>query len=302
MMSKSGCVECGSPVFFDEFDFVTTCSSCGTAFRLPRDNSGAWVLTYSSELNLNAVTERAVSIITSKFGVKRSGKDIELKEIYPVYLPIWNITAKSTGWAASAAGERKEVLPLHLEKQFRIPAYENTQNIGVPVEVNGTDVSISGDMTFPSLHVKLKSDELNRAVDELMTAEIDRIHYTRSPDDRIRTAITIKTLVMYPAWIVRFGTRNGEHAFTIDGISGQPLNDLGFRMTDTGLVGRSILAACCGVLSGTGVMMIATGAMHGVGFGLLTAGASLFVLVNILRHILRSQRFSPRPEGRRVTV
>ncbi len=302
MISKSGCVECGSPVFFDEFDFMTSCSSCGTAFRLPRDNSGAWVLTYSSELDMNEAMERGVSIITSRFGGKRLAKDIELKEIFPVYLPIWNISVRSSGWIARSGSGNGEVFPVCVQKQFRIPAYEDVQRIGTPREVNGTDVSISNDMVFPSLHVRLKSDELSRKVETMMNAEIDHYRSARSSAERIRTSITAQTLVMHPAWILRFGTRNGEHAVAIDGISGQQMNDLGFRASDSGIVGESVLAACCGIISGTGAMMLAASSYHNLAIGLITAGISMFVLVNALRHMLRSQRLGPRPEGRGVST
>ncbi len=302
MISKSGCVECGSPVFFDEFDFMTTCSTCGTAFRLPRDNSGAWVLTYASEIDINEAIDRGVSIISAKFGGKRFAKEIELKEVYPVYLPLWNVSAKSSGWICSSDAEGGEALPVHLEKQFRIPAYDDVQTIGVPKEVNGTDVTISNDMVFPALHVKIRTDELKRKVEELMDTEIDGFRHTKQSAENIRTSVTVQTLVMYPAWIVRFGTRNGEHAVTIDGISGQQMNDFGFRVTDTGIVGEAVLAACCGITSGTGVMMLASGAFQNIGLGLVTAGVSLFVLVNVLRHVLKSQHLNPRPEARRMSI
>ncbi len=302
MISKSGCVECGSPVFFDEFDFMTCCSSCGTAFRLPRDNSGAWVLTYSSELSIDEAVERGVSILTAKFGGKRFARDIELKEVFPVYLPIWNVSAKSAGWISGPESKTGEALPVHVQKQLRIPAYDDVQNIGMPREISGTDVSISNDMAFPSLHVKVRSEELNRRVEELMNSEVSAFRNDGQSAERISTTITVRTLVMYPAWIVRFGTRNGEHAVTIDGISGQQMNDFGFRLNDTGIIGEIVLAATCGVTSAAGVMMLAAGTSHNTGIGLITAGLAIFALVNVLRHVLKSQRLEPSPKGRRVSV
>ncbi|MBX8631160.1 MAG: hypothetical protein J9259_01360 [Thermoplasmata archaeon YP2-bin.285] len=302
MLSKSGCVECGSPVYFDEFEPVTTCPSCGTAFRLPRDSSGSYILTYSFGVPEDIVHTRAAGIIEHRLLPGRRPNYFEIVETFPVYLPIWNITARASGWIISGGKGGEEVRPVELVRRYRIPAYDNVQYIGQPVIVSGSDALISPERYFPSLPLSIKPVDVERKARDMLAEELDS---TYGPHEgRGKTSVTVinQTLVVYPAWIVRFRTKRGEHALTLDGINGEPMNDPEIQKGNEDTFVDTLIATSCAGVTAAGAMLISFGGLHGPGLGLLTSGAAVFLVVNGLRHALRAPRHSYATRPRKVTV
>ena len=298
MISKSGCMECGAPVLFEEFSPVASCPSCGTAHRLPRDSSGAWILTYSNELQMDDARERAMEIVEPKLGRSRRSR-LEIVETFPIHLPVWKAVCHATGWFRSPEGE---VLPLSMSREMRIPAYENASRIGVPKDINGSDAHTSPDRDFPMMHVKIGPSELREEAERLMEEEVASV--AGGPEDGNRVTISLRdpVLALYPAWIVRFRTRNGEHSLTIDGITGQSMNVVDIQVADEKILSETALALVSGCTVAAGTAMSFMEGIHGTGIGLIVAGAALFGITNMLRLALKSSRLSPKPKGRRAST
>lgn len=298
MIAKSGCMDCGSPVAFEEFSPVAACPSCGTAHRLPRDSSGAWLLTYSSELRMEDARQRALEIVKPKLGKSRRNK-LEIIETFPVYLPVWKFTCRAAGWFRSSDGE---LLPLNLKKEVRLPAYENTSSIGTPKEISGSDARISPESEFPMLHVKISQAGLNKEAEGIMAGEISSIGDVPEAGRMLSVSFEEPILALYPAWIVRFKTRNGEHSLTIDGVTGQSMNVVDIPVTDEKLVTEAALATISGSILSAGIALSFVEGFHGVELGLVAAGAALFTIANLLRMALRSSKVAPKPKVRRVSA
>lgn len=298
MIAKSGCMECGAPVVFEEFSPMASCPSCGTAHRLPRDNSGAWILTYASELQQEDAEERALEIVGPRLGKSKRTK-LEIVEIFPVHLPVWKIVARATGWFRTTKGD---ILPVSLRKEIRIPAYENHATIGVPHDINGSDARICPDLQFPMLHVKTDYGGVKTLTDEMMIGEVSSLGDMVDTAREVSVDMEDAILALYPAWIVRFRTKNGEHSLTIDGITGQSMNVVDIPVTDEKLFSEVGLAAGCGALLSAGVAMSFMFGIHGQEIGLAVAGGALFTIVNALRYALRSSKLSPRPKARKVSA
>lgn len=298
MLSKSGCMECGAPIIFDEFSPFASCPSCGTAHRLPRDSSGAWVLTYDAELLGNDAVERAMEIVGPKLGKSRRTK-LEIIEAFPIYLPVWKFVSEATGWFRTGDGQ---ILPVNIKREMSLPAYENASAIGTPREISGSDAHISSESQFPMLHVKINTADLKKRAEEQMIGEISSFGNVVDAGRAVAVNIKDSILALYPAWIVRFRTRNGEHSLTIDGITGQSMNVVDIQVTDEKLVSEVLLATASGSLLSVGVAMSALQGIHGIEIGLSVAGIALFGIVNILRLALRSSRLNPRPKGRKVSA
>lgn len=298
MLSKSGCMDCGAPITFDEFSPFASCPSCGTAHRLPRDNSGAWVLTYDAELLRSEAVERAMEIVGPTLGKSRRTK-LEIIEVFPIYLPVWKFVTEATGWFRTGD---EQILPVNIKKELSLPAYENASAIGVPHEVSGSDAHISPESQFPMLHVKIGLSDLKKSAEEQMIREISSFGNVVDPGRAVSVNIVDSILALYPAWIVRFRTRNGEHSLTIDGITGQSMNVVDIQVTDEKLLSEVLLATASGSMMTVGVAMSSLEGIHGLEIGLCVAGLALFGIVNILRLALRSSRLSPRPKGRKVSA
>lgn len=298
MLSKSGCMECGAPITFDEFSPFASCPSCGTAHRLPRDNSGAWVLTYDSELLRNDAVQRAMEIVGPKLGKSRRTK-LEIIEVFPIYLPVWKFVSEATGWFKTGDGQ---ILPVNIRREMSLPAYENSASIGIPREISGSDAHISPESQFPMLHVKVKPSDLKKSAEEQMLNEISSFGNVVEPGKAVVVNVADSILALYPAWIVRFRTRNGEHSLTIDGITGQSMNVVDIQVTDEKLLSEVLLATASGSMLSLGVAMSSLEGIHGLEIGLCVAGLALFGIANILRLALRSSRLSPRPKARKVSA
>ena len=291
-------MECGAPVVFDEFSHTASCPACGTAHRLPRDSSGAWLLTYACELKTSDARQRALEIVGPKLGKSKRNR-LEVLEVFPLYLPVWKFRCHAAGWFKTHEGE---ILPLNLTKEMSIPAYENSASIGVPRTINGSDARISPENEFPMLHVKLGSSLLKNEAEKQMTADISSITGTTAPMKNIRVILQEPILALNPAWIVRFRTRNGEHSLTIDGVTGQSMNVVDIPVTDEKRMSETILAVVCGSLLSAGVALSIIDGIRGPALGLSAAGTAVFVIANLLRVALRSSKLAPRPKGRRASA
>lgn len=298
MISKSGCMECGAPVLFEEFSPVASCTSCGAAHRLPRDASGAWLLTYASELMMEDARRRTLEIVGSKLGRSRRTR-FELTEIFPIYLPVWKFVCHGTGWFRTRDGV---VLPVNLQREMRLPAYENHAVIGTPHDIGGSDARISPDSHFPMLHVEIGLAALRKKAEESLIGEISSFGDIVEAGKAVKVNVRDAILALYPAWVVRFRTRNGEHSLTIDGITGQSMNVVDIPVTDEKRFSESFLAVTCGSLLSAGIGLSFIHGIHGLEIGLAVAGVSLFAMVNMLRLALRSSRLNPRPKGRKVSA
>ena len=291
-------MECGSPVIFEEFSPIAACPSCGTAHRLPRDSSGAWLLTYSSELMMNDARQRALEIVGPKLGKSRRNK-LEIIETFPIYLPVWKLTCHAAGWFRSPEGE---LLPLNMRKEVKLPAYENTASIGTPREISGSDARISPESEFPMVHVKISPAALKKEAEEIMAREVSSLGDVPEAGRTLSVSFEEPILALYPAWIVRFRTRNGEHSLTIDGVTGQSMNVVDIPVGDEKFVTEVALAAVSGSMLSAGIALSFVEGIHGPEFGLCTAGAALFIIANLLRLALRSSRLAPKPKVRRVSA
>ncbi len=298
MIAKSGCMECGAPVVFDEFSAVASCPSCGTAHRLPRDSSRAWLLTYSAELQAEDARERAMEIVSPRLGKSRRSR-LEIIETFPLYLPVWKFVGHAKGWFRTLDGE---LLPLNLRKEVRLPAYEGTAAIGVPRDISGSDAHISPENEFPMVHVKIGPDILRKEAEDMMVREIQSLGNVAEEGRTISVDVVDPILALYPAWIVRFRTRNGEHSLTIDAITGQSMNVVDIPVTDEKLVSEAVLATVCGSMTSAGIALSFIDGVHGPEIGLGVAGLALFTIANLLRLALRSSRLNPKPKGRRVSA
>ena len=302
MMSKSGCVECGTPIYFDDFDPVTTCPNCSTAFRLPRDSSGSFILTYSYNIGADDARSRAVSIIMSKFCPNRFRNTFDISEVFPVCLPLWGITARISGWTCSGTGESETVLPVNMTKKFRLPAYENVEYIGEPSDVNGSEAVISPERHFPSLGLTIRPENVREHTEQVMHRELSVRHPEYTDNRRLKVSIVSQTIIMYPAWIVRFRTGRGEHALTIDGITGELMNQPDVQKMNEGLLHETAIALACSGVAASGAVLFTATSFHGPGLGLMTSGIALFAVVNSLRYLLRTPHHSRSRNTRRVTV
>jgi hypothetical protein len=302
MMSKSGCIECGTPIYFDDFEPVTSCPNCSTAFRLPRDSSGSFILTYSYNVGAGDARSRAMSIIMSRFCPNRFRSRFDVTEVFPVYLPLWGINARLSGWTGSASGETAAILPVNMTKKFRLPAYENVEYIGEPSEVNGSEAVISPERHFPSLSLAIRPEDVRERAEQVMRSELSALHPDYMDSGKLNLSIIFQTIIMYPAWIVRFRTGRGEHALTIDGITGELMNEPDVQKMNEGLMHETAIALACSGVAAAGAMLFTGTTFHGLGFGLMTSGIALFALINSLRYLLRAPHHGRHGNTRRVTV
>lgn len=292
MIARAGCLQCGAQIQFDEFGYATSCPKCGTAHRLPRDSSGAWIASFAFNLNMQQATAAAAGIIRRKLGGARRA-DFDIIERYPLYLPVWRFTARAQGWFV---GKEGRTLPIMIEKNVRIPAYDSSY-AGFPEIRDGTEAAISPETEFPVMKIKVKTDMLTSKAKELLAAEVSS---ATGNSGAVSYSADEPVLSLHPAWIFRFRTVNGEHTLVLDGLTGTEINNLDIRLRDERQPAEIAFAAGCGAVSGLGIALGVLTSWQGLATGLAVSGIALFTAVHLLRLLLRPSHSRARVKRRWV--
>ncbi|MEM3852429.1 MAG: hypothetical protein QXP70_05455, partial [Methanomassiliicoccales archaeon] len=206
-------------------------------------------------------------------------------ESYPLYLPIWKFTARASGWFMDKEGK---TLPCNIVRTVSAPAYDATY-IGVPTDMPGTSASLSPETSFPAMQVKLKPSALDTVASEKLKEEVETAT-AKAKGRHISIKAEPPVLCLYPAWIFRFRTKNGEHTLALDGITGKQFNSLDIRLDDGSKEAEMVLAVACGLTAGAAVGLASLQGWHGLEIGLVATASSLFVVTNLLHFLLKLER------------
>jgi len=297
MIVKSGCMECGAGLVIDEFASAASCASCGAAHRLPRDSSGVWIATYSDEIGLDGALVRAEQIIRDELGNYRRRIHFSITEAFPLFLPVWKFRVTASGWARS--GEK--LVPIRVQKYFRLPAYENHERLGMPEDAPGIAAQLSPDEHFALMPLKHREADARREATRAVIEEIEKQGVSAEKGHTVFSFSDI-LLAVHPVWVVRFRTSGGEHFVTVDGLSGRKLNDADMHFQPATGAAPTLFGILCGGITASGIGLASLFGLHDTEIAVIASGLTLFLLTNLLRLALHSQRFDPKARSRRVSA
>ncbi len=290
------CPACGGAISIQEGENVVNCQYCSSTLWVEGDK-GVYTVAFKNKVTKDSA--KAAAQNWWKHGLK--ARDLKTKgivtEVYPIYLPFWNISTRVVGWVCGYE-DRK-----HSDSKGNTTTERIYKEQMVLQDVTFSQIScdpgdlgikklrnFSGESSFEDFEMiptfestTSKDDALNQAREEALAKGKQSANIPNVTFERLHAFPKRISMIYYPVWVLRYTYLERVYLLTVDGVTGKVLS--GRAPGDPLFQSLAITAGTSvgGLAAAGGAMIISSEAQIGV--GLMVVGfAVLAAMYYFFRH------------------
>ena len=284
LLVSVNCPNCGGLLDIEEGSKYQKCPYCGVKLYVHGDE-GYRKISYAMNVDKNLVIQSVRNWFSQGYKARKLKKEAKFEEVYPIYIPFWNINARVVGWVCgynieTTVDSRGNVhrRKVHKEKMvmrdyvWSIIACDSG-DIGIKHLRNFSGKVIPvGEEGIPKFDVTTdKEDALKISEDALKKKAIGEVNIENITFQKLFFIPKSVTQINYPFWIVRYRYRGKGYFATVDGVTGRVV--AGRAPGDP--LWRSLAVASSSIIGGAAFSLIALG--RNIGYYGAIAGIIIFL-------------------------
>jgi len=263
------CPSCGGTISISEGEESVNCQYCDSTLHVAGDQG---VTTISMR---NMVTEDKAMDVTRKWWKKGlKARDLDkvgkIEEMYPIYLPFWNIGTRVAGWVCGynerqvtdskgrthTERDYKEEMVLQDHRFIEIACDPGDLGIARLDYIAGESIIQDTDMIPCFKSTTSRDDAIIRAKNKALSDGERSAHVEHVTFRKLHVLPRSMSLVNYPVWVVRYNYHDRSYMLTVDGVNGRamsgraPGDPLYQSLAATGGASAGGLIAAAGIASG----------------------------------------------------
>lgn len=231
------CPACGGAISIIEGESVVNCQYCGSTLYAEGDK-GVFTIAFKNKLNEQAAITAAQGWWKKGFKARDLRKVGAITEVYPIYIPFWNIGSRVAGWVCGYEERTRTDSKgnSHTERVYKeemvLMDLAFSEIACDPGDLGLRSLrNLSGESSFEDLemiptfesttsrddaHVHARQDALSRG---RSSARVPHVTF-----ENLHAVVKSTSMIYYPIWVVRYTYQGRMYLLTVDGVTGGVLS------------------------------------------------------------------------------
>lgn len=231
------CPSCGGAIAIQEGDTSVNCAYCGSTLYVEGDK-GVFTIAFKNKLTRETAVNAAQGWWRKGFKARDLKKTGTFNEVYPIYIPFWNISSRVAGWVCGYEERTHSDSKGHTTTEKIYKEEMVLQDLVFSeIACDPGDLGIralrnfSGESSFEDFEMIPTFESTTSKDDATAHARADAAQRGRSSAnvphvtfENLHVLLKKTSMIYYPVWVVRYSYLDRMYILTVDGVTGEVLS------------------------------------------------------------------------------
>lgn len=231
------CPSCGGAISISEGERSINCRYCGSTLFVEGDQ-GVTTIAFKNKVQRDGAVNAVLGWWKKGFKARDLKRTGAITEVYPIYLPFWNVGTRVMGWVCgyeerrhtdSKGNSRTEKV---YKEEMVLQDLTFSEIACDPGDLGLRAMSnFEGESSFEDLDLIPTFESTTSRDDAIAHARADSAAKGRAsariPNitfERLHVLVRRMSMIYYPVWVIRYNYQERMYLATVDGVTGRVLS------------------------------------------------------------------------------